>query len=501
MSGGADTRRARPGARDLIELVLEKGSFLSWDEPIPDRRPDEAYAEELREARRRTGVDESVLTGEGRVGQHRVAVVVGEFGFLGGSIGVDAAARIMAAVRRATREGLPVLAAPASGGTRMQEGTVAFVQMVGITATIAEHRKQGLPYLVYLRHPTTGGVFASWGSLGHVTVAEPGAMIGFLGPRVYRAMYGADFPENVQTAENLQAHGLVDAVLAPEQLGALAAGVLDAWSSHSAEALALPEAPATDEDDWQAVVRSRSSARPGLRSVLRHATMRTLLLSGTGRGESDPTLTLAITRFGGQGVVVLGQDRRSQDAEVALGPGALRVAGRGIRLAVELGLPLVTVIDTPGAALSREAEEGGLASEIARCLLALLEADVPTVSVILGQGAGGAALALLPADRILVAENGWLSPLPPEGAAAIVHRDSTRAPELARRQRIGAPHLLADRVVDEIIPEGGDAPAAVAAAITRALASVVAIPPGRRLRDRRSRFSDLVPSVFREDTK
>lgn len=487
------TATERPGAHELIRTVLEPGSFLSWDEPVPERSRAAGYEEELRIARERSGVDESIVTGEGRVGRHRVAVVVSEFGFLGGSLGVDASARVVTAVRRATREGLPVLAAPASGGTRMQEGTVAFVQMVTIVAALSEHRKAGLPYLVYLRHPTTGGVFASWGSLGHVTVAEPGALVGFLGPRVYRALHGSDFPEGVQAAENLHEHGLVDAVLDASHLGELAARVLDAWGSHGGPAPERVTAEPSETDDWTVVERSRASARPGLRSVLRHATLRPVPLSGTGRGESDRTMTLALTRFGGQGVVVLGQDRRSQDAELALGPGALRVAGRGIRLAEELGLPLVTLIDTPGAALSREAEEGGLAGEIARCLVALLETPVPTVSVILGQGTGGGALALLPADRVLVAENGWLSPLPPEGAATIVHRDPALAPLLARAQRIGAAHLLADGVVDEVIPEHRDPASAVASAITRALATVVAIPAGRRLRERGIRFASLRP--------
>ena len=176
-----------------------------------------------RRAREKSGVDEAIVTGEGLLRGRRVAVVAGEFTFLAGSIGVAAADRLTRAVRRATGEGLPLLAAPVSGGTRMQEGTVAFLQMVRITAAVTAHKAAGLPYLVYLRNPTTGGVLASWGSLGHVTVAEPGALIGFLGPRVYEALYGRPFPEGVQLAENLFAHGIVDAVLEPERV----ADVLD----------------------------------------------------------------------------------------------------------------------------------------------------------------------------------------------------------------------------------------------------------------------------------
>lgn len=145
-------------------------------------------------------------------------MIANEFRFLGGSIGCAAAARITAAVRRATAERLPILATAASGGTRMQEGTPAFVQMVEISHALMTHRAAGLPYLAYLRHPTTGGVYASWGSLAHLTIAQPGALIGFLGPKVYQALNDAPFPEGVQTAENLAAKGVIDAVVPPEDL-------------------------------------------------------------------------------------------------------------------------------------------------------------------------------------------------------------------------------------------------------------------------------------------
>ena len=465
------------GHRELIEATLEPGSFEPWPVAPTGRVADEGYAAELAAARERTGLTESVVTGSGTVGGHRVAVIVGEFRFLGGSIGVAAADAIVDAVTRATRERLPILASPVSGGTRMQEGTVAFLQMVKISAAIAAHKDAGLPYLVYLRNPTTGGVFASWGSMGHVTTAEPGALIGFLGPRVYEALHGQQFPEGVQTAENLFRLGLVDAVIGSEHLGSLVAEVLDVLAP--ADTVPPADEPAADpvdgQDDWLAVTRSRLSTRPGLRSLLRVAATSAVHLNGSasaGFAEGDRGLTLALARLGGRGVVVVGHDRRAQSGEVAIGPGALRAARRGIRLAEELGIPLVAVIDTPGAALSREAEEGGLAGEIAHCLAALLAARVPTVSVVLGQGAGGGALALIPADTLIVAENGWLAPLPPEGASAIVHRDAEHAPEMARQQRIAAHHLLQDGIADVVVPEHPSAdlePDAFSARVGRAV--------------------------------
>jgi acetyl-CoA carboxylase carboxyl transferase beta subunit len=217
----------RPSVMELLHTVVDDGSFVSWDGPLVDVSTDQAYATTLAKARERSGLDESVLTGKGLVHGRPVALIGCEFAFLAGSIGVAAAERLVSAVERATAEGLPLLATTASGGTRMQEGTIAFLQMVKISAAISAHKAAGLPYLVYLRHPTTGGVFASWGSLGHVTIAQPQALIGFLGPRVYEALYDAPFPDGVQTAENLHRCGLLDGVIPADGLAALIARALN----------------------------------------------------------------------------------------------------------------------------------------------------------------------------------------------------------------------------------------------------------------------------------
>ena len=450
-----------PDAKTLVAMVLDEGSFSSWDEPPVVHPMTDEYAAELAATRERTGLDESVMTGEGSIRGRRVAVMACEFSFLAGSIGVAAAERLVRAVERATDEGLPLLAAPVSGGTRMQEGTVAFIQMVKITAALARHKAQGLPYLVYLRHPTTGGVFASWGSLGHVTVAEPGALVGFLGPRVYEALYGRGFPEGVQVAENLYDRGLIDAVVPPEEIADVLARALNVLCADRTvpESPGAPAAqePFADVPAWESVTRSRRDDRPGVRRLLRYAATDVVPLNGTGEGEHDPGLLIALARFGGSPCVLLGQDRRGQTEERPLGPGALREARRGMRLAAELELPLVTVIDTPGAALSVEAEEGGLAGEIARCLSDLVTLEAPTLTLLLGQGTGGGALALLPGDRVVAALHGWLSPLPPEGASAIVHRDVEHAPQMAAAQQVRSADLLANGIVDRIVPERPDA--------------------------------------------
>ncbi|WP_328528544.1 acetyl-CoA carboxylase carboxyltransferase subunit alpha/beta [Nocardioides sp. NBC_00368] len=465
---------------ELIDLVLDAGTWTSWDTPPTYGDLPEAYAADLVKAQERAGTDESVVTGEARIAGRRVAVVLSEFRFLAGSIGRASAERLIAAVERATREGLPLLAGPASGGTRMQEGAPAFVQMVRIAEAVTRHKAAGLPYLVYLRHPTTGGVMASWGSLGHVTVAEPGALLGFLGPKVYEVLNGRPFPSGVQVAENLFAHGLVDGVVPPDELAGLVDRVLGILalrpekSGAQAEAsLASAERSAGDAsadvrdasadagdfsavDTWDAITRSRRMDRPGARALLRIAASDVVPLNGTGQGERDPGLIIALARFGSAPCLVLAQDRREQ-AHQPLGPEGLREAQRGMKLAAGLGLPVVTVIDTPGAALSAEAENGGIAGEIARTLGTLVNVETPTLSLMLGEGNGGGALAFLPADRVVAAQHAWLSPLPPEGASAIVHGDSDHAAEMAEAQQVLAVDLQQIGVVDRIVAESPDA--------------------------------------------
>ena len=482
----------RRSAQELIDLVVDDGSWESWDKPPRREGISQEYADELARAEERTGLTESVVTGRGLLRGRPVVIVAGEFGFLAGSIGRASAQRLVEAIERATAERLPLLAATCSGGTRMQEGTPAFLMMIKIAQAISLHREAGLPNLVYLRHPTTGGVMATWGSLGQMSCAEPGALVGFLGPRVYEALYGEKFPEGVQTAENLYAHGIIDAVVEHEQL----ADILDRSLSIMLATPTVPPSPELpkliDEPDaWQSIQRSRRADRPGVRELLRYAASDVIPLNGTGQGESDPGLFLGLVRFGNSPAVLLGQDRRGQKGQ-PLGPGALRVARRGMRLAVELGLPLMTVIDTPGAALSPDAEQGGLAGEIARSLANLSTLDAPSLCLLLGEGNGGGALALLPADKILAAQHAWLSPLPPEGASAIVHRDIDHADEMARSQHVRSSDLQAIGLVDQIIPElpdAADEPEDFCLRVGRVVAhelAVLATTPLETLRARRS---------------
>ena len=519
-------------ALELVTALVDDGTWQSWDEAPSYVALDRDYAAALGRARKRTGIDESVITGVGEISGAPIVLVVSEFGFLGGSIGRAAGERVVNAVRRATRERLPVLALPASGGTRMQEGTAAFLQMASIAEAVGSHRRAGLPYLVYLRNPTTGGVFASWGSLGHITWAEPGALIGFLGPRVYEGLHHKPFPDGVQVSENLAAHGIVDAIVPLRELPGRVAQVV-ALLAEPADLPAEPLSPPTDPpvdassplvdallppvaapsppvevpsplvdvpsplvelvETWPSVLATRAAGRRGLRALL--------LDSGTAVIHDTGPIVLALSRFGRATAVVVGQDRAVQADGRLIGPADLRVARRGLVLATELRLPVVTVIDTPGADLSVDAEEGGLAREIALCLADLIAVPRPTVSVLLGGGAGGAALALFPTDRRLAAHDAWLSPLPPEGASVIVHRDTEHAPELAAAQGIAATDLAEHGEIDEIVHWGADAAGDLRASIGRLLAGLI---PDHRRRvrhsaDRRGRRILAVGAIIRDD--
>jgi acetyl-CoA carboxylase beta subunit len=485
-----------PSAAALIDTLIAPGSWQSWDSPPRQSQGDAAYAAQRERAAQRSGADESVLTGRGVIDGTPVALVVGEFGYLAGSIGNDAADRIVAAYDRARAEALPVVAATASGGTRMQEGTPAFLRMAGIAAAAAEHRRAGLRSIVLLRSPTTGGVLATWGSLGQVSVAEPGALVGFLGPRVYEEVMGEQFPPGVQVAEHLVACGVLDRVAPIEAWPDEVARFLRATEPGSgtathAEQAAVDAPQHPDPDAWERVMATRASDRPGAADLLQAATADLWELSGSGAGDPADGLIVGLARIAGRGAVVIAQDRQRQAAGASIGPWSLRAARRAIALAGELALPIATIVDTPGAELSPAAEEGAMAGEIARSLADLMLAPVPTVSVLLGQGTGGGAIALFPADRVIAAENAWVTPLPPEGAAAIIHRDAGRAPDMAAEQRITAAALAGVGAVDVVVPERGDWVQHVAEQVSAAVGALAEEPDDERRRGRQRRWRAL----------
>jgi len=491
------------GAGIVIDQVADPGSFEPWDQDIvagdplhfADTRP---YPYRLADASSRSGAVESVIAGAARIDGRPLALVVSEFGFLGGSIGIAAGERLARAFEHAERRRLPLLAVVASGGTRMQEGTLAFLQMVKVSDAVRRFRAAGLLYVVHLSNPTTGGVLASWGSLGTLTYAEPGALLGFTGPRVIELLTGARLPDGVQRAENLLAHGLIDDALSLAELRRRMSTLL-AVVATPPHGRAAEEASRTVHrrarppvDAWESVVRSRHPARPGAIDLMSVCASAFTPVGPTPVPFDQQRCIVGVCRVAGVPAVLVAQNRRAPGG-ARMRPVDLRLALRGFTLADELGLPLVTVIDTVGATLSVDAEEDGLAMEIARCIVGMLSVRSPTLCVLLGEGSGGAALALFPSDRVIAAEHAWLSAIAPEGASAILYRDTEHAAMLAGAQRIVSSRLLELGIVDTVVPEEGTVGAGiegVARAIGSELTSLCSQPAVARdaARHRRFRF-------------
>jgi len=532
VSAGAHSGLA--SARERVALVADEGSFGEWDADVVSDDPlgfsdTQPYGERLAAAREATGLGEAVLTGRALLDGRPFAVVAGEFGFLGGSIGVATAERVARAFERALAERMPLVALPASGGSRMQEGTLAVVGMAKLAAAAGALRAAGLPYVVCLTHPTMGGVLASWGSLGTVTFALPGAVVGFAGPRVVELLTGRALSSRVQRSETLLAQGLVDGVVELSELRSRVAAVLAvavgsegggapsptrsartpdelraaagplSLDAQPATPAPLSDARAERRDAWASLQHVRDRRRPGAGAVLDALAEDVTVLRGARDGHpDDPACFAALARVAGFPAVVVAQRRRGDGTPAVMNPAGYRKARRAMALAAELHLPLVTIVDTPGAELSEDAERGGLAGEIAGCLMDMAALPVPTVAILLGEGGSGGALALLAADRVLAAEHASLGVIAPEGASAILYRDLDHAAELAATQGGASWQLLDAGIADVLIPEPRPAHeqpdafvAAVGAELSAALASTTAADPSARLTERHRRWRSV----------
>ena len=416
--------------------------------------------------------EESVLTGISAValpsGETKAyALIEGRFDVLGGSMGAAHGERVARAYRRAAAESLPVVVITSSGGARMQEGMVALVQMARTAAAARDHAVAGLLQVAIHRNPTTGGVFASYGSLADIRAAEPGATIGFAGPRVVEHTTGTPLPDGSHTAESAFAAGLVDALVAIDgqaEWVETALGLRDA-------PLVLPvrDAPAPtgfSPGPYGEVQRARDERRPsGYEWAAR------LTSSWTELRATDPVMRAGLATVDERRVVVVAMHSRGPGA-AGPGPAGFRLAQRAIALAGRLDLPLLTLVDTRGADPGAESEAGGIAGEIARTFAAMDALPTPSVAVCVGEGGSGGALALANADVLLIQEHAIFSVIAPAGASAILHRSADRTPQLAAQLKLTSTDLLQLGIVDEVISEE-DPAAAVIAALEKAL-------PGRR---------------------
>ena len=427
------------------------------------------------DAQRRALAASGESTRTGRT-QH-YAFIEGRFEVLGGTMGAAAGEKVVRAYDRARDLHLPMVVLTRTGGARLQEGMVALVQLARTAAAARRHAEAGLLSLAVYGSPTTGGVLASYASLVDLRAVVAGAVIGFAGPRVAEGTLGIPLPPGSHTAESVYEHGLADARLGADDLAAwveAALGLTDrplpirklpAW-----DAPAVGSGAATGSDAWVEVLRSRAVGRPsGIDRAAR------LCSSWVELRGTDPTVRAGLARVAGQRCVVVATDRYWAAGRPT--PAGFRLAQRAVGLAGRLGMPVVTLVDTPGADPSPAAEVDGVAAEIARTLAALASCPTPTVSVCVGEGGSGGALALSHTDRLLMCEHATFSVIAPEGAAAILERDATKAAEVAERLRLTSNDMLELGVVDEVIGEDQDA---LDEAVARALQGTT---PGER--DRR----------------
>jgi acetyl-CoA carboxylase carboxyl transferase alpha subunit/acetyl-CoA carboxylase carboxyl transferase beta subunit len=467
----------RLSARDRIDLLVDSGSFTETVFPPRDGDPLSftdlrAYPDRLRDAAHRSGESEAVVVGTAQIGGAPLVLAVMDFGFLGGSMGVEVGRRVSGAAALALEQRLPLLAVCASGGARMQEGVFSLFQMARVSEAFGRLHEAGLLSVCLLTDPTYGGVSASFATLGSILISERGAHVGFAGPRVVQETIRAELPSDFQTAEFLLAHGLVDRVESRGELRPLLVRLLALHGQVPGDPAADP-APAPDDspgpdqleesDPWDVVQRARVVERPTTLDYLHAAFDDFVELHGDRAFADDPAVVGGVASIGGHRVVVIGNEKgHSVRERVAHNfgmphPEGYRKALRLLGHAEAHSLPVVTLVDTPGAHPGPEAEERGQSHAIAEIIMRSSRLRVPIVAVVTGEGGSGGALALCTSDRLLVLENAFLSVISPEGCAAILWRTATAAPTAARAMRLGAAHLYRSGIATSVVaePPGG----------------------------------------------
>src|SRR5512135_2656141 len=510
----------RLSARQRIGQLTDPGSFDELGHDVAGADPlgfvdSRSYQERLQEAFDQTGEREAAVFGTAVVEGHPVVLLAMDFGFMGGSMGSAVGEAVARAAETAGELRRPLVLVCASGGARMQEGVIALLQMAKTSQALALLREQGLLSVCILTDPTFGGVTASFATLGSIVLVESGALVGFAGPRVIKEIIRAKLPPGFQTAEFLMRHGLADRVENRGALRPLLGRLLSLHRSpggrHDPEQPARPpgyqaRAPrSSGQDAWDVVQIARDVGRPTTLDYLHDAFDDFVELHGDRCYADDPAIVGGIARIGGRAVVVVGHQKGHDTRELVTRnfgmphPEGYRKARRLFEHAESFGLPIVTLVDTPGAYPDVEAEERGQAVAIAELIARSSRLRIPIVSVVTGEGGSGGALALATADRLLVLENAFYSVISPEGCAAILWRTADAAAEAARALRLTAADLLELGIADGVVPEpseGAHVDPSTAArylrrAVTEALDELCSREPRALLTARYRRFRSV----------
>ncbi len=466
-----------------IEMVTDAGTFEEWDTGLATPNPLEykGYEEKLCALRAKTGLDEAVVTGKAQIDGMEVVIGVCDGRFLMASMGEVVGEKIARAVERASKERLPVILFACSGGARMQEGIISLMQMAKTSAALKRHSDAGLLYISVLTDPTTGGVTASFAMLGDVILAEPKALIGFAGPRVIEQTIGQKLPKGFQRSEFLLEHGFIDGIVERPQMKETLAQILMLHKQGNIEAEHSDDRDDTngnmeearDQNEgfgklsvnnqlasgWDRVQLSRMNDRPVGSDYIRELFTDFIEFHGDRYFADDKAVIGGIALFRGMPVTVIAQAKGTntrENIERNFGmpsPDGYRKALRLMKQAEKFHRPVICFVDTPGAFCGLEAEERGQGEAIARNIYEMSGLRVPVLSVIIGEGGSGGALAMATADEVWMLENSIYSILSPEGFATILWKDSSKAKEAADVMRLTAEDLYRMGIVEEVLAE------------------------------------------------
>lgn len=468
-----------------IEMIADEGSFEEWNQDMPVSNPLEfpGYEKKLQAAREKSRLNEAVVTGKCTVDGSPAVIGVCDARFIMSSMGHVVGEKITDAVERATKEQLPVVLFACSGGARMQEGIVSLMQMAKTSAALKRHHEAGQLFISVLTDPTTGGVTASFAMLGDIILAEPGALIGFAGPRVIEQTIGQKLPEGFQRSEFLLDHGFVDKIVERRDQKKVIGQILFMHQKHAmvprAARPALAAAHAHSGKDekavsvdkkgksgqdggktaWDTVLLSRKSDRPVATDYINAIFDEFIEFHGDRYFKDDGAIVGGIAMFHGMPVTVIGQQKGKNTKENIKrnfgmpSPDGYRKALRLMKQAETFGRPVVCFVDTPGAFCGMEAEERGQGEAIARNLFEMSDLTVPVLSIVIGEGGSGGALAMAVANEVWMMENAVYSVLSPEGFASILWKDSKRADEAARVMKMTAAELKELGIIERVIPE------------------------------------------------
>lgn len=457
-----------------IEMTVDEGSFEEWDKDMISQNPlgYKGYEEKLDFIREKTGLQEAVVTGKAKIDGNDAVIGVCDGRFLMASMGEIVGEKIVRAVERATKERLPVILFACSGGARMQEGIISLMQMAKTSAALKRHSDEGLLYISVLTDPTTGGVTASFAMLGDIILAEPNALIGFAGPRVIEQTIGQKLPKGFQHSEFLLEHGFLDGIVERQQMRTTLGQILAFHSGGRLEHEGVDEKAADEwkntflysedkvkRDAWEKVQISRQKDRPVGSDYIQMLCTDFLEFHGDRCFGDDPAILGGIGRIGGIPVTVIAQEKGRTTKENVRrnfgmpSPEGYRKALRLMKQAEKFGRPILCLVDTPGAFCGLEAEERGQGEAIARNICEMSGVKVPILSVVIGEGGSGGALALAVSDEVWMMENAIYSILSPEGFASILWKDSTKAQVAAKVMKLTAEDLKELEIVDKIFKE------------------------------------------------